>query len=76
MGYRPFLLKSLRKDILHLSKLKALADDKRNANKNLVLTWKKTMWEKKMLVSKVKALAYEKKDMQLKNIHLFLKGWL
>ena len=61
MGYRPFLLKSLPNDILHLSKLKALADDKRNANKNLVLTWKKTMWEKKMLVSKLKALAYEKK---------------
>ena len=30
-------------------------------NKNLVLTWKKTMWEKKMLVSKLKALAYEKR---------------
>ena len=30
-------------------------------NKNLVLTWKKTMWEKKMLVSKLKAHAYEKK---------------
>ena len=31
MGYRPFLLKSLPNDILDLFKLKALADDKRNA---------------------------------------------
>ena len=30
-------------------------------NKKLLLTWKKTMWEKKMLVSKLKALAYEKR---------------
>ena len=31
MGYRPFLLKSLPNDILDLSKLKALSDDKRNS---------------------------------------------
>ena len=31
MGYRPFLLKSLPNNILDLSKLKAPADDKRNA---------------------------------------------
>ena len=33
MGYRPFLLKYLpNNNILNLSKLKVLADDKRNAN--------------------------------------------
>ena len=31
MGYRPFFLKSSPKNILDLSKLKALADDKSNA---------------------------------------------
>ena len=67
-------VKSLPNNILDLSKLKVLADDKRNTNQNinLVLIRKKTAWEKeKMLVTKLKALAHEKRNATRKNKFAF-----
>ena len=54
--------------------MKVQADDKRNANQkiNLVLIRKKTVWEKKkMLVTKLKALAHENRNATQKNKFAF-----
>ena len=57
-GYRPC-------SSLYQTTLKTLADNKRKhiKNINLVLSRKKIVWEKeKMMVTKLKALAYDKKN--------------
>ena len=80
MGYRPFLLKSVPNDILDSSKLKALADDKRNAYQKYKFSFNK----EENSVGKGENAGYQiesmhlhmKKEMQLKNMNLFLKTWL
>ena len=74
MGYRPFLLKSFL-DILDLSKLKPLADDKRNVNQKYKLGFDK----KENYVGKGENAGYHiestcigKKEMQLKYINNLL----
>ena len=63
MGYRPFLLKSLSNDILDLSKLKALAGDKRNSYQTYKFGFNKeenSVGKGENAGYKLKALAYEK----------------
>ena len=73
MGYRLFLLKALPNDnILDLSKLKVLANDKRNANQKYKFGFNKDENSVRKYWLPNRKHLHKKKEMQLKNINLFL----
>ena len=80
MGYRPFLLKSLPNNILDSSKLKVLADNKRNANQKYKFGFfnneENSVGKGKNAGYQIEStnLAYEKRNATQKNKFVF--KWL
>ena len=71
--------KSLTNNILDLSKLKALADYKRNAYHKYKFGFNKeenSVGKGENAGYEIESTCIRRKEMQLKNINLFLKGWL